>query len=187
MEIIQNIDQTILDLIHKELTCGFLDAVMPFVSALANAGLIFFAAAGIMMFFRNYRRCAVNILICMAVAAVAANLILKPLIARERPCWLNEEIQLLVSVPQDYSFPSGHTLHSFMVASVIMMYDKRIGIPSLVLAALIGFSRLYLYVHFPTDVLCGALLGVAFAVGGYYLLRLILNRYPQLSRYLPER
>ena len=187
MEIIQNIDQTILDLIHKELTCCFLDAVMPFVSALANAGIIFFAAAGIMMFFRNYRRCAVNILMCMAVAAVVANLILKPLIARERPCWINEEIQLLVAVPQDYSFPSGHTLHSFMVATVIMMYDKRIGIPSLVLAALIGFSRLYLYVHFPTDVLCGALLGVAFAVGGYYLLRFALKKLPKLSRYLPER
>ena len=187
MEIIQSFDQSVLDWIQANLSCGFMDGFMPAVSALANAGIIFFAAAGIMLFFRNYRRCAVNILICMAVAAVVANLIMKPLIARDRPCWLNEEIQLLVAVPQDFSFPSGHTLHSFMVATVIFMYDRRIGIPSFVLAALIGFSRLYLYVHFPTDVLCGALLGVAFAVGGYYLLRFVLKKLPKLSRYLPER
>ncbi len=187
MEIIQNFDWSVLDMIQAHLTCGFMDVFMRVVSSLADAGLIFFAAAGLLMIFKGYRRCSVNILICMAGAAVVAFLIMKPLIARERPCWLNEDIQLLVAVPQDYSFPSAHTLYSFMVATVIFMYDRRIGIPSLVLAALIGFSRLYLYVHFPTDVLCGALLGVSFALIGYYVLRFALEKLPKISRYLPDR
>lgn len=60
----------------------------------------------------------------------------------------------MISVPQNYSFPSGHTL------TIIMYTDKRMGIVAYVLASIIAFSRLYLYVHFPTDVLAGALLGI---------------------------
>ena len=186
-EYIQSIDWAILNYVQAELKCPFLDFAMPVISSVANAGIIFFVAAGVMLFFKNYRRCSVNILLCLAIGAVIANLILKPLIARKRPCWVNEEIELLVSVPQDFSFPSGHTLHSFMVAAVIFMYDKRIGIPALILAVIIAFSRLYLYVHFPSDVLCGALLGVVIAVCGYYLTKLVISKNQKLSVLLPER
>lgn len=68
---------------------------------------------------------------------------------------------VMISVPQDYSFPSGHTLSSFIAATIIMHADKQIGIAAYVLASMIAFSRLYLYVHFPTDVIFGALLGIA--------------------------
>ena len=92
------------------------------------------------------------------------NLALKNLIARSRPCWINTGVSMLVSVPTDYSFPSGHTLHCFIAATVLMYYDRRLGIPALVMAVLVGFSRLYLYVHFPTDVLAGAALGVGIGI-----------------------
>lgn len=187
LEFIQDLDLQILNAIHEDMSCGFLDAAMPVITSLGNAGLIFFAAAGLMLFFRAYRRCGVNILLVMAAGAVIANLLLKPLIARERPCWLNEEVQLLIAVPQDFSFPSGHTLHAFAVAAVIFAYDRRIGIPALIFAAVMGFSRLYLYVHFPSDVLCGALLGIALAAGGYFLLRHITKKFPRLAELLPER
>lgn len=181
---IQELDWAILNTIRQDMTCPALDVLMPLVSALANAGLIFFAAAGIMLFFRSKRICAVNILIFLALGAVLANLIIKPLVARDRPCWIMEDIPLLIAVPHDFSFPSGHTLHSVGVALVIFLYDKRIGIPSLILAALIAFSRLYLFVHFPSDVLGGALIGAALAVGTYYLTKLMLKKIPKLAEKL---
>jgi undecaprenyl-diphosphatase len=83
--------------------------------------------------------------------------------ARIRPCDINTAISLLISRPLDYSFPSGHTMSSFAAAMVLFLTNKKIGIPALILAAFISLSRLYLYVHFPTDVLAGAVLGILFA------------------------
>ena len=174
-EQIQAFDFAILDGIQNSLACDFLDVLMPLISFLGNGGLIYFLTAGVMLIFRRYRACGVNILLFMAIGAVAASLILKPLIARDRPCWINEAHEMLVAVPQDFSFPSGHTLHAFGLATVAMFYDKRIGIPALIFAVLMGFSRMYLYVHFPTDVLCGAILGVSLALGTVALARVLFK------------
>lgn len=91
------------------------------------------------------------------------NVVLKNLAARPRPCWLDQTVPLLVRMPKDYSFPSGHTLVSFEGAVTIFLFNKKWGIPALLLAVLIGCSRLYLFVHFPTDVLAGAVLGSVIA------------------------
>lgn len=97
----------------------------------------------------------------LACCAVIGNLILKNLVARSRPFFFNTAVDLLISVPTDYSFPSGHTMSSFTAAVILYHADKRLGIPALILAFLIAFSRLYLYVHFPSDVIAGALIGIA--------------------------
>ena len=92
---------------------------------------------------------------------VAANMILKPLVARPRPCWINESIEMLVRVPEDYSFPSGHTMASFAAAGALLFAgQKMIGTGAVFLAILMGISRMYFYVHFPTDVLAGAIFGL---------------------------
>ena len=96
----------------------------------------------------------------MSADVIIGNVLLKNLIARERPCWINETVNMFISIPQDYSFPSGHTLSSFVAATIIIHHDKRLGIAAYVLAFMIAFSRLYLYVHFPSDVLAGVLIGV---------------------------
>ena len=103
-------------------------------------------------------------LIGLIVGVLVGNLIVKNAIQRDRPCWLVEVQDLLIANPQDFSFPSGHTLSSFCAASILFHYDKRLGIPSFGVAILIAFSRLYLYVHFPTDVFAGILIGVAFGM-----------------------
>ena len=87
------------------------------------------------------------------------NLVLKPLAARPRPCWIDEQVKLLVAAPKDYSFPSGHSAASFAAAVSIFVMHKKEGAAALILACLIAFSRLYLFVHFPTDVLAGIAVG----------------------------
>lgn len=97
----------------------------------------------------------------LAVGVLAGNLTRKPLIARPRPCWLDESVQLLIANPTDYSFPSGHTLSSVIGATVLTKANRKFGFTAIPLAALIAFSRLYLYVPFPTDILGAAVLGMA--------------------------
>ena len=108
----------------------------------------------------------------LVVDALLCNVILKPLVARIRPYDVNTAVQLLVSKPVDYSFPSGHTAASFAsVVALFMAGERKLWKTALVLAVLIAFSRLYLYVHYPTDVLGGLILGL---IAGYLGSRLIL-------------
>lgn len=96
----------------------------------------------------------------LAVGVLVGNVCLKNLIARPRPCWLDDSVMMLISSPTDYSFPSGHTLSSVIGATVLTKTDRRFGWAAIPLAAVIAFSRLYLFVHFPSDILAGAILGV---------------------------
>ena len=109
---------------------------------------------------KKYRKYGAFLLAGLAIGVLIGNLTLKPLIARPRPCWLDESVQLLIANPTDYSFPSGHTLSSVIGATVLTKANRKFGFAAIPLAALIAFSRLYLYVHFPTDILAAAVLGV---------------------------
>lgn len=161
---ITDIELHILDLIHNYLSCSFLDYLMPKITFLGNIGLIWICIATLMLSIKKYRKTGVTLSIGLFGGVITGNLILKNIIRRERPCWINNSIQMLVDIPQDYSFPSGHTLSSFMAASVIMHADKKLGIIAYIIASLIAFSRLYLYVHFPTDVIAGIFLGTIIGI-----------------------
>ena len=102
-------------------------------------------------------------LISIAAGFLLGNVMLKNIAARQRPCWLDPSVELLVPVPKDFSFPSGHSLVSFEGAVCIFLFNRKWGIPALMLAVLIAFSRLYLFVHFPTDVLAGIIMGTVIA------------------------
>ncbi len=120
--------------------------------------------------FRKTRVCGFCVLAGLAVGALITNVTLKPLVARDRPFWVNDTVQLLVSAPKDFSFPSGHTQASFVAAAAIWMNHRKWGTAAFILAALIAFSRLYLYVHFPTDVLAGAVIGICVGIGVSWLI-----------------
>ena len=154
-----NIDFMILDFIQKHMRCEMLDAVMPVITALGNGGIIWIAMTAILLCFPKTRRLGAGMAVSLALEAVLCNVILKPLAARTRPFDIRTEIVLLIARPHDYSFPSGHTLAAFTAASVIFCVNRRAGAAAFLFAALMGFSRLYLFVHYTTDILAGAALG----------------------------
>lgn len=177
LESIQIIDFLILDWIQSNLRGGWLDWLMPKITFLGEAGLLWIAIAVAFLLWKPRRRCGVKMIIGLVFCLVIGLLVLKNVVARPRPCWINTDIEMLVEVPLDYSFPSGHTMSSITSALLIFFEDKRIGIPALVMAVLISISRLHLYVHFPSDVLAGAILGAAVAV--------LVNRL--VDKYLPVK
>lgn len=159
-----SLDWSILHWIQDVLRCPFFDFLMPRITALGNAGAIWFLAGGVLTCTKKYRRQGLLLLGSLVVGGLVGSVFLKPLIARPRPCWLDTSVSLLVAVPKDFSFPSGHTLVSFLGATILTGTDRRFGYAAIPLAVAIAFSRLYLYVHFPSDVLAGAMLGVCFGL-----------------------
>ena len=99
----------------------------------------------------------------MIFNGIVCNLILKNLLKRKRPSWISK-VELLIKNPKDFSFPSGHASSSFAAALTISFYFKGMGIIFLIIAALIAFSRIYHFVHYPSDVIIGALLGTVIAI-----------------------
>lgn len=164
MEAINQFEAQILLFIREHFTSPFLDFIMPKITFLADAGWFWIALAAVLLIFRKTRKTGIVMGIALACGVLTANVILKPLVARIRPYDLLDGIELLVEKLHDFSFPSGHTIASFEGAvSIALTSRKRYGITAIALAVLIALSRLYLFVHYPTDVLCGCLLGIAFA------------------------
>ena len=151
----------ILDFIREHLTCPFLDAVMPIITKFGDGGIFWIAVALLFIIIKKTRKTGISMGAALLIGLIIGNLILKNSFARIRPYDLNPAIrpELLVKALSDYSFPSGHTLASFEAATVLLIRDKRFGIPAIILAVLIAVSRLYLYVHYPSDVLAAAVLG----------------------------
>ena len=160
----------ILDAIQT-LRTPWLDGFMVFVSSLGNKGAVWIALAVVLLAFPKYRRLGAVVACALVLDLVACNLVLKPLVARPRPCDINTALDSLIARPHGWSFPSGHTAASFAAASALWFGKSRLWIPCGILAALIAFSRLYLYVHFPTDVLGGAVVGILCGALGAFAVR----------------
>ncbi len=160
-------DLTILNFIASNCRNGIMDVLMPFITALGNGGAVWIVLAIILLITRRHRRAGAAILLALALDATVCNIILKPLVARIRPCDVNMAVQLLIARPTDFSFPSGHTAASFAATSALYFSRQKLWKPALVFAALIAFSRLYLYVHYPTDILAGAIIGIVMGCLGF--------------------
>lgn len=150
-----------------------LDKVMIFFTTLGNAGILWLVLSIIFLCTKKYRKCGTAMLLSLVLGLIFGNIILKNVIARPRPCWINSSVEMLIAVPKDFSFPSGHTLASFGAATPIFYYHRRFGIIAYIVAAVIAFSRMYLYVHFPTDILTGLILGILLGL----LSCLIVNKF----------
>ena len=183
----EHFDLPILAWIAEHLRSAFGDAVMPVITLLGDAGIFWMAMAAVLLVFKKTRRVGLGMGFAMRMGLLLCNLTLKPLCQRPRPYDYQYDvfgklIPLLIDRQHDFSFPSGHTIASFEAAGVIVLNNKKWGIGALVLASLIAFSRLYLYVHYPTDVLVSIVLGVGLALLGNYLAHRIPNRYLLLDQ-----
>ena len=163
-------DLPILDWIQANLQSGFMDKFMPFITIFGDAGIFWMVWAGVLLIFRKTRKTGIGMFIAMILGLLVCNITLKPLVARIRPYDLQAElgvaIQLLCGPQHDFSFPSGHTIASFEAAVVLLKNGKKMGIPAMILAVLISFSRMYRYVHYPTDVIASMIRGTMFALIG---------------------
>lgn len=174
---ITNIDREILLFIQEFFRYDFLNPIMKFITTLGNGGAIWILLSLCLCINKKTRKIGIVSLCSLAFCFMINNIILKNLVLRIRPYDQFPEIIRLVQKPHDYSFPSGHTCSSFAAACIYYRYfDKKYGIAALVLAALIGFSRLYVGVHFPTDVLVGMMIGIIGSQCVYYLSRRMEKR-----------
>lgn len=139
----------------------FLDAIMLLFSKLGDAGFIWIVLTVLFLCIPRYRKCGCMMTVALVLEATLCNGILKNLIARQRPCWIDSSVTMLVKVPKDFSFPSGHTSATFATVIPMLYMHRKEGIAALVVAIFVAFSRMYLFVHFPTDILGGMLLGIA--------------------------
>ena len=147
------------------------DTVMCLITKLGDAGIFWILLTLVLLIIPKTRRWGVILAAGLVVDLVLCNVILKPLVERIRPFDVNTAVQVLISKPKDYSFPSGHTAASFtVVAGLYLAGAGKLWKPALVLAVLIAFSRLYLYVHYPTDVLGGIIVGLVSGYMGYRII-----------------
>ena len=160
-------DLPILDWIQNTLQCGFLDTVMPLITVLGDGGAFWIACAVLMMLLKKYRKAGFSAGLALIFGLLLCNIFLKPTVARIRPYDFQEQmgviINLLIEKEHSFSFPSGHTIASFEAATAILLRHKKLGTAAMILAILIAFSRMYLYVHYPTDVIVSVFLGIGLA------------------------
>ena len=159
METLQTIEFAVLDWIQVNLRCDLLDAFFTAFTALCNHGELWVALAVVLLFWKKYRKTGLCLGVGQLTNLVITNLTLKPFIGRIRPFAVNTAAELLIVAPGDASFPSGHTACSFAAVAALKTAGSPLWKPALLVAVLMGFSRLYLYVHWPTDILGGILVG----------------------------
>lgn len=159
MELFLMLDNAILDW-FQIFRCEFLDIIMPLYSSLGNYGIVCVILGAVLLCFAKTRRAGFVILLAQLLCLVLGNMTLKPIFARIRPYDANGFENLLIPALHDFSFPSGHTFSAFATAISLYFYHKKACFFALFAAFLMAFSRLYLYVHYPSDVLAGALVGI---------------------------
>ena len=149
-----------------------LDALMVGITTLGNGGAAFIAIGLALLFTKKYRKAGLAVLVALLVMLLCNDLFLKEFFARPRPFNLFETnpekytfwgkgyiYPELISKPTSFSFPSGHTASAFAAAIALLWHNRKFGIPTTIFAALMGFSRIYVEVHYCTDILAGVVSG----------------------------
>lgn len=159
---IDTFDKTILSWfqsIQNDIATGFLSVL----TKLGEAGILWIIAGLLMLIFVKEKKYGVIVLLSLLFCLIFGNGLLKNLVARPRPCHRPHEYIMLIGIPNDYSFPSGHTFSSVAATIGIWHWNRKWGMAAAVVAVLMMFSRLYFYVHYPTDILGGIILGTILA------------------------
>ena len=167
-----------LQILHaiQEIHQGWLTEVMRLFTTIGESGFVWIAIAIVLTCIPKTRKCGLTMMIAMAITYLVGNLFLKNVIARPRPCVVDNSVILEIPFPSEYSFPSGHSSNGFAGAVTIFCYYHKAGILCLLMAAVIAFSRLYFFVHYPTDILGGLVLGTLDALLAVYIVKRLEDR-----------
>lgn len=160
MDALNQFEIGILNFIQNTFSCKFLDYFFIGVTTLSNSGIFWIILALILLCFKKTRKTGICLAVVLIIGEIFGNQILKRLFERPRPYTVNPDANVIVDKLSSFSFPSGHSRCSVECAVVIFANNKKWGIAAIVLAVFTCISRMYLYMHFPTDVLAGAVLGV---------------------------
>lgn len=171
---------------------SFLDALMVGITTLGNAGTIFIVLGFVLLFTKKYRKAGLAVLVALIVMLLCSDLFLKEFFARVRPfnlfesnpekyaVWGTEYVfPELVYKPSSYSFPSGHTASAFAAATALLYHSRKLGIPTMIFAAIMGFSRIYVQVHYCTDVFGGVIAG---AICGLIAVLIVKYLFPVVDK-----
>lgn len=177
METLLHMDDAILMFLQEAVRNVILDPVMKIITSLGNAGIFWILLTVFLLIPRKTRKIGWMSACALLFSLLINNIFLKNLVARVRPYNAIEGLIPIIKKPSEFSFPSGHAGSSFASACVLYRkLPKKFGVPLLVLAILIAFSRLYVGVHYPTDVLAGAVTGIVCSYLGEWLVSLIEKR-----------
>lgn len=172
---IKNIDNRVLEKIGK-IHKPVLNKIMIVASRSANIGFIWWMVCIPFLVHPDWRLTGLNFVLALAIAHLMGEIIIKHIVKRVRPCHNLGDDEQLINRPRFYSFPSGHTTASFAVVGVALLRCRLITfLPILVLAILIGFSRIYLRVHYLTDVIAGMILGLCCGIGSVFLMSALVS------------
>lgn len=154
----------ILNFIQQYFVNPVLNVIFIFCTTIVEHGEVWILAAIVMLITKKYRRTGLLVLIVLLLTFLSSEFLIKNIVCRPRPFLANPDVELLIKPPSGYSFPSSHSAVSFASATVIFYFSRKFGVAAYILATLVAFSRMYLYVHYPTDVLCGIILGIVWAL-----------------------
>ena len=172
------LDGSILLFIQEQLRTPLLTPIMYFITSLGNAGILWILISLLLLADKRTRKTGYMSFAALSVSLLINNLLLKNMVRRIRPYETVRGLTLLVKKPWDFSFPSGHTGSSF--ASAVVLYrrlPRKAGVPALLLAGLIGLSRLYVGVHYPSDVLAGMFTGIISGCLGEWIIQRLYDKY----------
>lgn len=182
---LQRIDEIIVFFIQNHCRSPVLDKVMVFITSLGNGGFLWICFAIYLIIFKDRtkrEKSGVFLIASIFAAMFLGDEILKPLIGRVRPCNQFPQVELLIACPISPSFPSGHTMVGFASATALFYHYRRLGIIAYIIASLIAFSRIYLFVHYPSDILGGIIFGVLTALTTILLLENIYDLIEKIGK-----
>lgn len=174
LDALMNLDGGFLLFLQESVRNPVLDKIMIFITSLGDKGMIWILATVLLLIPKKTRKAGMVSAVALLGSLLFNNMLIKNIVQRPRPYVTLEDLRIIIPRPSEYSFPSGHSSSSFAAAvSFYRLLPKKLGIPAIVLAGLIAFSRLYVGVHYPTDVLAGALMGIALSYFAQYLVETI--------------
>lgn len=180
-------DAAVLLWIQDNMRTELMTIIMKSITRLGDNGCLWIALAIVLLVMGKTRRIGITSAVALIITFLTVNLGIKNIVARVRPYEVIDGLTNLVEKQHDFSFPSGHAAHAFAVGVVIfIMMPKKIGVPVLIISILMAYSRLYIGVHYPTDVIAGAIIGTVIAFFSIFIVNKISEKWAKRTKELEE-